>query len=123
MVWSKIEGSGSVPSVRAFHTSILNETKTSLLIYGGCNRDDVPYGDLYRFDIGTNDDLLNSVGSGLTLNVALHVCRPKGPQEWVKERGEERMAPRFSHSATPFFPLGSPPHTEPWNYSSELHCN
>ena len=68
MVWSKVEGSGSVPSVRAFHTSIMNETKTSLLIYGGCNRDDVPYGDLYRFDIGTNDHhhrLLNSVGSRL----------------------------------------------------------
>jgi hypothetical protein len=55
MEWSKIEGSGSVPSVRAFHTSILNEANTSLLIYGGCNRDDVPYGDLYRFDIGTHD--------------------------------------------------------------------
>jgi hypothetical protein len=53
MVWSKVDGGGRAPTARAYHTSVLNEAKTALFIYGGCNRDDEPLGDLYRFDLGT----------------------------------------------------------------------
>lgn len=51
-VWSLLDTKGKAPAARAFHTAVSDDAGQSLFIYGGCSPQEIPFGELFRYDVG-----------------------------------------------------------------------